>query len=89
MSFLYQSLFILKFFQGSVTRSQAWNHLQDTGCVHENTIIQEQQHPRRNILMSKLSALKEETWTKELLMYPDLIGAIRDGLYTKSRKIFS
>lgn len=70
---------------GSVTRSQAWKRLQDTGRVGQNMIIQEQQHPRRNILASKLSALKEKTWTKELDMYPDLICAIRDGLYKETK----
>jgi hypothetical protein len=80
-------LFIFKAFQGSVTRLQAWKCLQDTGRVGQNTIIQVQQHPRRNILMSKLSALKENSWTKELDMYPDLIGVIKEGLYKVTNDI--
>jgi hypothetical protein len=87
VSFLHQSFFIFKPFQGSVTRSQAWKALQATGRVGHNTMIQGQQHPHRNMLASKLSALKEKTWTKELNMYPDLIGAIRDGLYKKTKDI--
>jgi hypothetical protein len=87
VSFLHQSLFIFKPFQGSVTRLQAWKRLQETGRVGQNTIIQEQQHPRRKILISKLSSLKEETWTKELDMYQNLIGAIRDGLYKDTKDI--
>jgi hypothetical protein len=35
--------------------------------------------------MSKLSALEKKTWTKELDMYPDLIGAIRDGVYKEMK----
>ena len=37
--------------------------------------------------MSKLSVLKGKIWTKELDMYPDLIGAIRDGLYKETKDI--
>jgi hypothetical protein len=88
VSFLHHSLYVFKPFQGSVTRSQAWNCLQDTGRVFQNTIlIQGQKHSRRNILMSKLSALREENWTKEFDMYPDLIGAIRDGLYKETNDL--
>jgi hypothetical protein len=50
-------------------------------------LIEGQQHPRRKILTSKLSALKVKTWTKELDMYSDLIGAIRDGLYKETKDI--
>ena len=37
--------------------------------------------------MSKLSALKKKTWGKELEMYPDLIGVIKDGLYKETKDI--
>jgi hypothetical protein len=84
---LHQSIFRLKPLQGSVTRSQAWKHLQDTGRVGQNTLIGGQQHPHRNILTSKLSALVGKTWVKELDMYPDLIGAIKDGLYKETKDI--
>jgi hypothetical protein len=77
----------LKPFQRSVTRSRAWKQLQDTGRVGQNTLIKEQDHPRRVILTSKLSALERKTWTKELDMYPDLIGAIKEGLYQKTKHI--
>jgi len=50
-------------------------------------IIEGQQHPHRNILTPKLSALEEKIWTKELDMYPDLIGAIKDGLYKDTKDI--
>lgn len=50
-------------------------------------LIKEQQHPRRKILTSKLSALETKTWTKELDMYPDLIDAIRDGVYKETKNI--
>ena len=50
-------------------------------------LIKGQQHSRRKILTSKLSALERKTWTKELDMYPDLIGAIRDGVYKESKNI--
>ena len=50
-------------------------------------LIEGQQHPRRKILTSKLSALKGKTWTKELDMYSDVIGAIRDGLYKETKDI--
>ena len=85
--FLHQSIFRFKPLQGSVTRSQAWKHLQDTGRVGQNMLIEGQQHPRRKILTSKLSALEENSWTKELDMYPDLVGAIRDGLYKDTKDI--
>ena len=85
MSFLHQSLFIFKPFQGSVTRSQAWNRLQETGKISTGTKIEDQKHPRKSILESKLSELQGKKWTKELDMYPDLIRAIRDGLYDKDK----
>jgi hypothetical protein len=50
-------------------------------------LIKGQQHLRRKILASKLSALEKKTWTKELDMYPDLIGAIRDGVYKETKNI--
>jgi hypothetical protein len=50
-------------------------------------LIEGQQHWYRKILMSKFSALEEETWMKELNMYPDLIGAIKDGLYKGMKDI--
>ena len=87
MSFLYQSLSIFNLFRGSVTRSQAWKRLEGNGKVRPNAIIQEQQHLRRNSLMLKLSALKDKNWNKELDMYPDLIGAIRDGFYKEMKDI--
>ena len=85
--FLYQSIFKFKPLQGSVTRSQAWKHLQDNGRVGQNMLLKGQQHPRRKILTSKLSALEKRTWTKEVDMYPDLIGAIRDGVYEETKNI--
>ncbi len=84
---LYQSFFRFKPLQGSVTRLQAWKHLQDNGPVGHNMLIKGQQHPRRKILTSKLSALEKKTWTKELDMYPDFIGAIRDGVYKETKNI--
>ncbi|KAK2465812.1 hypothetical protein APHAL10511_001453 [Amanita phalloides] len=74
---------------GSVTRSQAWKQLKETGRVSLNITLNVQQHPHKNlkILKSKLSALEEKTWTKELDMYPDLIGAIKDGLYKQTKDI--
>ena len=72
---------------GSVTRSQAWKHLQDAGLVGQNMLIEGQQHPHRKILTSKLSALDENTWRKKLNMYPDLVGAIRDGLHKDTKHI--
>ena len=84
---LHQSIFSCKPLQGSVTRSQAWKHLQGDGRVGQNMLIKGQQHPRRKILTSKLSALEKKTWTKELDMYPDLIGAIRDGVYKETKNI--
>jgi cytolysin (calcineurin-like family phosphatase) len=50
-------------------------------------LIEGQQHPHKKILTSKLSALEEKTWTKELDMYPDLIGVIKDGLYKETKDI--
>jgi len=50
-------------------------------------LIEGPQHPHKKILTSKLSALEEKTWTKELDMYPDLIGAIKDGLYKETKDI--
>jgi hypothetical protein len=50
-------------------------------------MIQGQQHRHRSVLISKLSALEKKTWTKELDMYPDLISAIRDGLYKDTKDI--
>jgi len=50
-------------------------------------LIEGQQHPHRKILTSKLSALDENTWRKKLNMYPDLVGAIRDGLYKDTKHI--
>jgi tRNA A-37 threonylcarbamoyl transferase component Bud32 len=50
-------------------------------------LIEGQQHALRKILKSKLSALEGKTWTKELDMYPDLIGAIKDGLYKETEDI--
>ena len=44
-------------------------------------------HPHKKILTSKLSALEVKTWTKELDMYPDLIGAIKDGVYKETKDI--
>ena len=85
MSFLHQSVFRFKPFQGSVTRSQAWKHLQDTGRLGHNMFIEGLQHPHKQILTSRLSALEEKTWTKELDMYSDLIGAIKDGLYKETK----
>ena len=84
---LHQSIFKFKPFQGSITHSQAWKHLQDTGQVGQNMLIEGPQHPHKKILMSKLSALEEKTWTKELDMYPDLIGAIKDGLYKETKDV--
>jgi len=84
---LHRSIFRLYPLQGSVTRSQAWKHLQDNGRVGQNMLIKGQQHSRRKILTSKLSALERKTWTKELDMYPDLIGAIRDGVYKETKNI--
>ena len=84
---LHQSIFGFKPFQGSVTCLQAWKHLQDTGRVGQNMLIEGQQHPHKKILTSKLSALEEKTWTKELDMYPDLIGAIKDSLYKETKDI--
>ena len=84
---LHQSIFGFKPFQGSITRSQAWKHLQNTGRVGQNMLIEGQQHPHKKILTSKLSVLEEKTWTKELDMYPDLIGVIKDGLYKETKDI--
>ena len=68
---------------------QAWKHLQDIGQVGQNKFIEGQQHLRKKMLTSKLSALadKTKTWMKELNMYPDLISAIRDGLYKETKDI--
>ncbi|KAH9969287.1 hypothetical protein BGW80DRAFT_1335442 [Lactifluus volemus] len=73
---------------GSVTRAQAWKLLQDDGRVGQNMFIQEQQHPSSKILTSKLSALQGKTWKKELDMFPDFIGAIKEGLYNETNDIF-
>ena len=77
----------LKPLQGSVTRSQAWNSLQDDGRVGQNTLIGEQQHRHRNTITSQLSAFGRKFWAKELDMYPDIIGAIKDGLYKETKDI--
>ena len=79
--------FYIQTLQGSVTRSQAWKDLQDSGRVGQNTLIEGQQHALREVLTSKLSALDEATWTKELDMYSGLVIAIKDGLY-KEKDIF-
>ena len=50
-------------------------------------LIEGQQHALRKILTSKLSALEKKTWTKELDMYPDLIDAIKSGLYKETNDI--
>ena len=86
---LHQSILRFKQLQGSVTRSQAWKTLENDGRVSKNMLIKEQQHPRQKTLLTKLSALadKTTTWKKELDMYPDLIGAIRDGLYKDAKDI--
>ena len=84
---LHQSIFGFKPFQGSVTRSQAWKDLQDSGRVGHNTLIEGQQHALREVLTSKLSALEEATWTKELDMYSGFVIAIKDGLYKETKDI--
>jgi hypothetical protein len=50
-------------------------------------LIEGLHHALREVPTSKLSALEGETWTKELDMYPGLIGAIKDGLYKKTKDI--
>ena len=61
--------------------------MEDTGLVTKKPIIEGQKHPRRNTLVSKLEALKEKNWTKELDMYADFIGAIKDGFYKGPKSI--
>ena len=82
-----QSVRRFKLFQGSVTRTQAWKRLEENGRVGQNKLLEVQQHEHKITLTSKLSALKKKTWTRELDMYPDLISAIKDGLYKKKTDI--
>lgn len=84
---LHHSIFGFKPFQGSVTRSQAWKNLHGSGRVSEEILVEEQKHPRRKNLASKLSAFDEKTWAKEVDMYSDFIGAIKDGLYRETKDI--
>jgi len=67
-------------FAGLETPTRHW-------AGRQNMLIEGQQHPCRKILTSKLSVLEENTWTKELDTYPDLVGAIRDSLYNDTKHI--
>ena len=86
---LHQSILRFKQLQGSVTCFQAWTNLENDGRVSKSMLIKEQQYPHQRMLLTKLSAMadKTTTWMKELNMYPDLIGAIRDGLYKDAKDI--
>jgi hypothetical protein len=84
---LHQIIFRFKPFQGSVTRSQAWKHLQDTGRVGQNMLIE-----GHSTCIERSSRQSSQRWTKKLglksstCIQTSLVRS-RDSLYKETKDI--
>ena len=74
-------------FQGSVTRANAWKMLKEDGRVDVQEFLPDVKHARKDILASEFSKLKPESWKAERDMYPDIIKAMKEGLYGEKEDI--
>jgi len=61
--------------------------LYEDGRVDTRGSPPEQKHPRKGILASKFSELKPGTWGAERDMYPDVVKAMKEGLYEDKENI--
>jgi hypothetical protein len=73
---------------GMVTRSQAWEKLEKDGCITNQQILEEQVHKRRSQLHKSFKDIDASSWEEEMDMYPDIIKAIRQGLYEGEDHVF-
>jgi hypothetical protein len=71
-----------------VTRSQAWEKLANDGCIAQRHILEKQVHKRRNQVKKSFEDIDRNSWEEEIDMYPDIIKAIREGLYEGEDNIF-
>jgi Protein kinase domain len=66
---------------GTVTRSDAWHKLENTGYVKEGSIVFGQNSPDANDLSIAFAEIDRSRWQGEIDMYPDIIKAI-EKLYS-------
>ena len=75
-------------FTGTVTRSQAWDMLSNDECVQSQDELKNQFHDKRDDLLKSMEAINPHLWPEETAMYPDIIKAIREGLYKGDKSTF-
>jgi hypothetical protein len=62
---------------GTVTRSNAWHTLENSGHVEKRYSISKQDSPDAERLSSEFAGIKRSGWKEETDMYPDIIEAMK------------